>query len=1389
MKKLLLILFAFCSVTLAGAQSKGGFDDLTALKPDVAFPQKTTTARNLSEKQRIGLERHSHNVRLRLLSRQPSKKVAPDMTQVVLEAHDVYGYGNIGYQMLLDKDHDTYGSLFNADSYYYTSTYDDFEYKIPADAEADGTTKATVVDGSDSTLIPAGVYDYMIVSTRQEDGLMFVRNKWGRQDDFRFDGGYTYRFLITFDSNNFQDVATPYADIDAAVESLTLPAKGMGLTASEPISATIINRGTSAISNFPVSYSVNGGAAVTETYGGEIAPGASATYTFSTRADFSAAPQAYEVKAWTSLTGDLIAGNDTATATTRHIAPIDLPFAETFASADDFEGNWSVISDGSNGWEYNSWGTYPDGDGTGSVWNSTWQTTDSWLLTPPLRLAAGDNHVSLYAHSAGTVPENLGIYYGTAADTTAMTLITQTVVNSSEWRVKILNFTVPAEGTYYLAFRSQSDGTGASVTIDSILVDKGAAILEPNLRIDKVLLPYSNCDLSDNAPVGLRLTNTGTGATSEFTISYSVNGGNTVSQTVASVLDPEATQDYYFDQRADLAAIGTYEFEVSATAGSTTNSAEATVSNLAPVTTLPVTTNFYNNEGIDSMWISMNDGAWSYDDFSTRYSSNNYGIDNGLLSRCITFTTPFRVRISYGGGASWMPGAMYVAYGRPGTDPSTWQKVYEDNNITETKNAEFTVTPDSYGEYDLLIVNAADNDYTSFGLYQTVISALLDHDQRITGTDTPLAPFTPQNQITAKGSYNVSVENRGTESLTNVKAVISAADGRGTITTSTLPSLSAGASATLTGEGSLSNIKAGDNLSVSVTASADEADGYAADNTILINGTDGINVTDTVFAVENITEFTAGTGQSGSPLSFGQTYNLAVADTLTSVSFGLAQDDYYTPRQIGVAVYEVGADGVTVGRRLFATQMERGAEGGIRTVAFPGRILQPGKYFFEIQQLDINNIGLSYVMSDNATCYQNEGGTLRPVSGAWLAVRANFGHGAAAYTHNVAARSIIRPSKAAALFSDSETVSVVVENLGASAEDSVRVAVSAGTQTLSKTIALQPYATDTVDIEGIDLSVPGEYVITATATVEGDENAADNATSFSVTSREEASPYTLDFESCNDFDTDHEFNPRWWTVNRSDYGNDQFWAFDYPHKGEKVGFMAFNVDAMTKLYDGASDIQGLFAHSGQRFGAAFGLAYPAPEDATADTWLVSPKLKLTTNSSLELYVKTHAQEYNGQGLEKYRILISDTNDDFDSFTVLGGDREAPTDWTKVTVDLSEYNNKDVYIALQYCTKFLDNYLMMVDDISVITDITTGIGGIKGTGNATLTSQRGAIGIVSDSKLGTVSIYDTAGRMVYTNANPATTALTIPTASWANGVYVARIASGSKTQTVKFVVEK
>jgi subtilisin-like proprotein convertase family protein len=104
---------------------------------------------------------------------------------------------------------------------------------------------------------------------------------------------------------------------DIGVISIDTPNDGM-LTSSESVSVTIFNYGLNAASNFPVSFQIDGGSIITETYTGTIASAGYGTYTFTTTGNFATEGHTYSILAYTSLSGDENNDNNSATKNVLH---------------------------------------------------------------------------------------------------------------------------------------------------------------------------------------------------------------------------------------------------------------------------------------------------------------------------------------------------------------------------------------------------------------------------------------------------------------------------------------------------------------------------------------------------------------------------------------------------------------------------------------------------------------------------------------------------------------------------------------------------------------------------------------------------------------------------------------------------------------------------------------------------------------------------------------------------------------------------------------------------------------------------------------------------------------------------------------------------------------
>ena len=170
----------------------------------------------------------------------PADPTAP--ATIILEAHNVWGEDDdSGYQMLLDADATAYGTIIPQTGGLTTSgdataeTYAEFEYKIPVNADGALTTENIVFDGRVTIEIPAGTYDWCITNPTPGDRMWIASgngNVNGRQDDFVFEPGVTYEFVVSMHgSNDGVDltITRPMSDW-ITVENVNTPYELTGLT-------------------------------------------------------------------------------------------------------------------------------------------------------------------------------------------------------------------------------------------------------------------------------------------------------------------------------------------------------------------------------------------------------------------------------------------------------------------------------------------------------------------------------------------------------------------------------------------------------------------------------------------------------------------------------------------------------------------------------------------------------------------------------------------------------------------------------------------------------------------------------------------------------------------------------------------------------------------------------------------------------------------------------------------------------------------------------------------------------------------------------------------------------------------------------------------------------
>ena len=114
----------------------------------------------------------------------------------------------------------------------------------------------------------------------------------------------------------------PSAAYDVGVTNITNPITG-SLSNAETVTIEIFNYGENDVSNFEVSYTVNGGGEVVETFTETLASGTTAEYSFAGTADMSTVEAYYTIVASANLDGDEDAENDSYEVEIQHLNPYD----------------------------------------------------------------------------------------------------------------------------------------------------------------------------------------------------------------------------------------------------------------------------------------------------------------------------------------------------------------------------------------------------------------------------------------------------------------------------------------------------------------------------------------------------------------------------------------------------------------------------------------------------------------------------------------------------------------------------------------------------------------------------------------------------------------------------------------------------------------------------------------------------------------------------------------------------------------------------------------------------------------------------------------------------------------------------------------------------------
>lgn len=237
------------------------------------------------------------------------------------------------------------------------------------------------------------------------------------------------------------------------------------------ITATFDNIGLDAITTMVGSFSVNGGAPVTETFTvSPVLPNTASVVTFTTPVVFDQPTNTVEVMLYAADEPSTLWENNSYTITgIEEVAPMTAPYPvlPTSGSTIGSDG-WVVVDNAYNGLAWTISGTTMNAPSTDNV-----AGINNWLFTPCYDLPAGVYKVTYdYKVNNAAIPESFAVYYGQGSHVADMThMIAQYAnITNSSYVTETQIITIPVDGSYNFGFLANSAPGNLGMSVKALTV-------------------------------------------------------------------------------------------------------------------------------------------------------------------------------------------------------------------------------------------------------------------------------------------------------------------------------------------------------------------------------------------------------------------------------------------------------------------------------------------------------------------------------------------------------------------------------------------------------------------------------------------------------------------------------------------------------------------------------------------------------------------------------------------------------------------------------------------------------------------------------------------------------------------------------------------------------
>lgn len=1080
-----------------------------------------------------------------------------------------------------------------------------------------------------------------------------------------------------------------------------------------------------------------------------------------------------------------------------------LPYRCGFDTKDVLDNEWIVRDLDGDGrkwaWrDHDNYETYNGAENSGFVFslfksdvNDDDPQLDFLTTKQPIHMPKGASYVGLhYVSKMAGFRDSLCVYYGKESEpqsTASLTPIGYVINTETDWRYEIMKFEVPEDGDYYFHFVNASPAGGFGIWLDNIEIGHGDYVgYRPEIRVERLVLPSASCSMGRER-LSMQVKNTGLTALTKVKMTYTVNGGTPVTKTLdknigvsevvylelAGEEDFSAIKDYRVEAEVEIVASVSGEME--ADDRKADNKASDLTRHFSPAS-LPYAVDLKTEAG--RAQVGYGSSYWTPVNEEGLYGLNGLMADAPLTTRCVTLDgmTVYRLRFMYKAGGmilnmAIVPSDFDILFGEAGTSMMSWETLAvvagEGGGYTydEYVMMEVLFTPEMSGDYSIAFVPRENTMGYNQELYisSIEIEQPKDYDLKLNRIQSSVGLMTPARHATSP-SFKVEVLNRGSKAVRN--AGVKARQGEAVVGVSDEKDVQSRDTAYFNlSAKQLAQPAPGSLVTLDFEVQMTEADEEPSDN----KRSWSFTATDTLYAFDSLNKkYEDAVGIYG--VAVGEVFTLAARDTLTAVAIGWYDISNLTSQtlMVGLEIYAVDVNG-EIGNCLLFSEFKRRLEGGTQVVHLPARVMEPGRYFIAVRQLTSYNIALGYDESPVGSCYLMQGNQLQEYSAlGYVAVRAVFGRESDWIpAKDMELVSIDRP-RARGVFAANESILITYINNG---YEELPVTVKCtvdGKETVASAM-VAGYAIGQMRFEA-DLSAVGKHEIKIEAIVEGDEDPENNVLTKTVECVA-SDPYVMDFEYCDDFAI--KGLAPWKTVDMDGKNTSGIEGLSWPNVGYPQAFMAFNPSAVP--------MDGIAPHDGERMGCVF-----ASVKAQNNDWLISPKLRMPDQfSSLSFYSMAFRPL---QYPERYNVWVSTTSDEISTFMQIGDTYTAPAAWEETVVDLSAFNGKEIWIAIQCVSDAA--FIFMVDDIQVTRPVA----------NENTADWKSAVRAYPNpaSDMWTVTAYGLSiqrvefcnmmGEVVYRSADHLSTETwRLNVAHFTPGLYMARVYTDAGVQTLKVVV--